>query len=29
MKTIEEFTADMPEAKVFSVLDATAGFWQV
>jgi hypothetical protein len=29
MKTIEEIVADMPDAKVFSVLDATSGFWQV
>ena len=29
MKTIEEIVADMPDAKVFSVLDATSGFWQI
>ena len=29
MKTIEEIVAEMPEAKVFSVLDATSGYWQM
>ena len=29
MTTIEEFVASMPQAKVFSVLDATSGYWQV
>lgn len=29
MTTIEEVVAGMPEAKVFSVLDATSGYWQV
>lgn len=29
MKTIEEIVAKMPNAKVFTVLDATSGFWQV
>ncbi len=29
MKTIEQVTANMPSAKVFSVLDAKNGFWQV
>ena len=29
MKTIEEIVADVPDAKVFSVLDATSGFWQI
>jgi hypothetical protein len=29
MKTIEEVVAGMPEAKVFSVLDATSGYWQM
>ena len=29
MTTIEEVVADMPQAKVFSVLDATSGYWQV
>jgi hypothetical protein len=29
MKTIEEVVARMPEAKVFSVLDATSGYWQM
>ena len=29
MKTIEEIIAEMPNAKVFTVLDATSGFWQV
>ena len=27
--TTEEVVADMPQAKVFSVLDATSGYWQV
>ena len=27
--TIEEVVASMPQAKVFSVLDATSGYWQV
>ena len=29
MMTIEEIVAGMPQAKVFSVLDATSGYWQV
>ena len=29
MTTIEEIVADMPQAKVFSVLDDTSGYWQV
>jgi len=29
MKTIEEIVSEMPNAKVFTVLDATSGFWQV
>ena len=29
MATIEEVVASMPQAKVFSVLDATSGYWQV
>ena len=29
MTTIVEVVADMPQAKVFSVLDATSGYWQV
>ena len=29
MKTIEEVVAEMPEAKVFSVLDTTSGYWQM
>ena len=29
MKTIEDVVAGMPEAKVFSVLDATSGYWQM
>ena len=29
MMTIEEVVAGMPQAKVFSVLDATSGYWQV
>ena len=29
MMTIEEVVASIPQAKVFSVLDATSGYWQV
>ena len=29
MKTIQEVVAEMPEAKVFSVLDTTSGYWQM
>lgn len=29
MKTVEEVVANMPNAKVFSKLDATSGFWQM
>lgn len=29
MKTVEEVIADMPDAKMFSILDAKCGFWQV
>lgn len=29
MQTIEQVVADMPDAKVFSTLDATSGFWQM
>ena len=29
MMTIEEVVAGMPQANVFSVLDATSGYWQV
>lgn len=29
MRTIEEIVAQIPNAKVFSVLDASSGFWQV
>ena len=29
MKTVEEIVARIPNAKVFSVLDASSGFWQV
>ena len=29
MTTIEVVVADMPQAKVVSVLDATSGYWQV
>ena len=29
MKTIEEIVAEMPNANVFTVLDAVSGFWQV
>ena len=29
MKTIEDVLAELPDAKVFSKLDATSGFWQL
>lgn len=29
MKTIEEIVAEMPNAQVFTKLDATSGFWQL
>lgn len=29
MRTVEEIAAQMPDAKYFSVLDASSGFWQV
>ncbi|KAL2080104.1 hypothetical protein ACEWY4_023897 [Coilia grayii] len=29
MKTVEQVISDMPGAKVFSILDAKCGFWQV
>ena len=29
MTTVEKVVADMPQAKLFSVLDATSGYWQV
>ena len=29
MRTIEEVVTRMPNAKVFSVLDANSGFWQI
>jgi hypothetical protein len=29
MRTIEEVTANMPNARVFTILDAKQGFWQV
>ncbi len=29
MKTVEEVIAHMPDAKMFSILDAKCGFWQV
>ena len=29
MKTVEEIAARMPNAKYFSVLDASSGFWQI
>ena len=29
MMTMEEVVAGMPQAKVFSVLEATSGYWQV
>ena len=29
MKTIKEIAARMPNAIIFSVLDASSGFWQV
>ncbi len=28
-KTIEQIIADMPGAKVFTILDAKCGFWQI
>jgi hypothetical protein len=29
MRTIEEVTANMPDARVFTILDAKNGFWQI
>ncbi|KAK3107438.1 hypothetical protein FSP39_014641 [Pinctada imbricata] len=29
LKTIEDIIGNMPNAKVFSILDATTGFWQI
>ncbi|XP_033745588.1 uncharacterized protein K02A2.6-like [Pecten maximus] len=29
MKTVEDIILEIPEAKIFSKLDATSGFWQV
>ncbi len=29
LKTVEQVIADMPQAKVFSILDAKCGFWQI
>ena len=29
MKTVEEVVSRMPDAKIFSVLDAKHGFWQI
>ena len=29
MRTIEEVTAQMPNAAVFSIIDATSGYWQI
>ena len=29
MRTIEEIAARMPNAKFFSILDASSGYWQV
>ena len=29
MTTVEKVVAGMPQAKVFSVLDTTSGYWQV
>ncbi|KAL1259036.1 hypothetical protein QQF64_009613 [Cirrhinus molitorella] len=29
LKTVEQVIADMPQAKIFSILDAKCGFWQV
>ena len=29
MRTIEEIAARMPNAKIFSVLDTSSGFWQI
>lgn len=28
LKNVEEVAATMPEARIFSILDATSGFWQ-
>lgn len=29
LKTVEQVIADMPQARVFSILDAKCGFWQI
>ncbi len=29
LKTIEQIIADMPGAKMFTILDAKCGFWQM
>jgi len=29
LKTVEQVIADMPQAKIFSILDARCGFWQI
>ena len=29
MKTIDDILLEIPEAKVFSKLDATSGYWQI
>lgn len=29
LKTVEEIIAEMPDAKLFSILDAKCGFWQI
>lgn len=29
LRTVEEVLAEMPNAKVFSVMDANSGFWQI
>ena len=29
MQTVEEVAAELSDAKVFSVLDATSGFWHI
>ena len=29
MRTVDEVVTRMPNAKVFSVLDANSGFWQI
>ena len=29
LKTMEEVVAEMPKAKLFSVVDANQGYWQI